>query len=170
MILVIRRNLQVTAFTWLVDSTMDSFIEAVANPLRIHGDDFHVCSSQFPIVQAVQSLRFVQSVSGYRRFQGFQSSKPHGSSKFKSSTFNDHTPSDSSRFSGILLGMSHEQAKANGSSRSRFLRGPRWFGFNPATLLYLKPRLPVVTTLQQTVSWVRLLDMLKLKAGEICYF
>jgi hypothetical protein len=40
MILVIRRNLQVTAFTWLVDCTMDSFIEAVANLLRIHGDDF----------------------------------------------------------------------------------------------------------------------------------
>jgi hypothetical protein len=39
-ILVIRSNLQVTAFTWLVDCTMDSFIEAVANLLRIHGDDF----------------------------------------------------------------------------------------------------------------------------------
>ena len=36
-------------------------------------------------------------------------SKPHGSSKFKGSTFNDQTPSDRSSFSGILLGMRHEE-------------------------------------------------------------
>ena len=33
---------------------------------------------------------------------GSSRSKPHGSSKFKGSTFNDHTPSDSSSVSGIL--------------------------------------------------------------------
>ena len=70
MILVIRRNLQVTAFTWLVDCTMDSFIEAVANLLRIHGDDFHVCSSQF---QSFQSFnRFAPFITGISPFQTFQ--------------------------------------------------------------------------------------------------
>jgi hypothetical protein len=65
--------------------------------------------STVPAVPNVQPLRSVQSVSGYRRFQAFQSSKPHGSSRLKGSTFNDQTPSDSSRFSGILVGMRHEE-------------------------------------------------------------
>jgi hypothetical protein len=69
MILVIRRNLQVTAFTWLVDSTMDSFIEAVANPLRIHGDDFHVCSSQF------QSFKPFNRFASFKAFQATAGSK-----------------------------------------------------------------------------------------------
>ena len=61
MILVIRRNLQVTVVTWLVDCTMDSFIEAFANLLRIHGDDFHVCRSQF------------KSFKSFNRFAPFKS-------------------------------------------------------------------------------------------------
>ena len=127
---------------------------------------------------AVASSQSFKPFNRFASFKAFQATAGSKGSKVPSLTAVQSskvqrsmiTPSDSSRFSGILLGMSDEQAKANGSSRSRFLRGPRWFGFNPATLLYLKPRLPVVTTLQQTVSWVRLLDMLKLKAGEICYF
>ena len=70
MILVIRRNLQVTAFTWLVDCTMDSFIEAVANLLRIHGDDFHVCSSQFQWFQSFN--RFAPFITGISPFQSFK--------------------------------------------------------------------------------------------------
>ena len=62
MILVIRRNLQVTAFTWLVDCTMDSFIEAVANLLRIHGDDFHVCRSQFQSFNRFASFKSFQTL------------------------------------------------------------------------------------------------------------
>ena len=69
MIFVIRRNLQVTAFTWLVDCTMDSFIEAVANLLRIHGDDFHVRSSQF------QSFKPFNRFASFKTFQADAGSK-----------------------------------------------------------------------------------------------
>ncbi len=40
--------------------------------------------------------------SRWFQLKAFQSSKPHSSSKFKGSTFNDQSRSDSSRFSGIL--------------------------------------------------------------------
>ena len=127
MILVIRRNLQVTAFTWLVDCTMDSFIEAVANPLRIHGDDFHVCSSQFqwfdeltmsgsilnryaPFITEISPFQAFQSFNRYASFKSFQAnagsrrSKFQGSRQFKGSTFNDHILSGSSRFSTARQG------------------------------------------------------------------
>jgi hypothetical protein len=59
---------------------------------KVQGSTFKVTLRSVPTVPVVQPLRFVQSVSGYRRFQSFQPFKAHGSSKFKGSTFNDHTP------------------------------------------------------------------------------
>ena len=67
MILVIRRNLQVTAFTWLVDCTMDSVIEVVANLLIIHGDDFHLCSSQFQSFKPFNTFQPSQNMPRYIR-------------------------------------------------------------------------------------------------------
>ena len=60
---------QVTAFTWLVDCTMDSFIEAVANLLRIHGDDFHLCSSQFQSFKSFNTFKPSQTTPAWWRLE-----------------------------------------------------------------------------------------------------
>ena len=116
MILVIRRNLQVTAFTWLVDCTMDSFIEAVANLLRIHGDDFHVCSSQF---QSFQSFnRFAPFITGISPFQTFQKPALSLSKGSIAALTNYESRSNRSSRSTALLRSSRGSVRSKRSRRS----------------------------------------------------
>jgi hypothetical protein len=53
---------------------MDSFTEAVANLLRIHRADFHVCRSQFKSFKSFN--RFAPFITGISPFQLFQSFQP----------------------------------------------------------------------------------------------
>jgi hypothetical protein len=48
---------------------MDSVIEVVANRLRIRGDDFHPCNSQFQSFQPFN--RYAPFITGINPFQSF---------------------------------------------------------------------------------------------------
>ena len=67
------------AFSYLIP-TMDSIIEAIANRLRIRGDDFHPCNSQFQSFQPF--IRYAPFITGISPFQSFQSSQQFKVQKF----------------------------------------------------------------------------------------
>ena len=64
------------AFSYLIP-TMDSIIEAIANRLRIRGDAFHPCNSQFQWFDGLTMSGFILNryapfITGISPFQSFQ--------------------------------------------------------------------------------------------------
>ena len=56
---------------------MDSIIEAIANRLRIRGDAFHPCNSQFQSFQPFNRYApFITEISPFQAFQSFNRFAP----------------------------------------------------------------------------------------------